>query len=63
MRKISGMNKRGGTFWNTPGMYLVEGQNAFAQLWKDPVYPILFITVDQILHLAFLWPVVLLIIL
>lgn len=35
----------------------------FASLWKEPVYPILFIAVDQILHLTFLWPVIYLILL
>lgn len=36
---------------------------AFVSLWKEPVYPILFIAVDQIFHLMFLWPVVLFILL
>lgn len=31
---------------------------AFAEMWSNPVYPILFIAVDQILHLTFLWPVI-----
>lgn len=35
----------------------------FIELWSQPIYPILFITVDQILHLTFLWPVVFLILL
>jgi hypothetical protein len=38
-------------------------QEQFIEAWKQPVAPILFITVDQILHLLFLWPIVLIAIL
>lgn len=34
------------------------GNQVFGEMWGSPVYPILFIAVDQILHLTFLWPVV-----
>jgi len=30
----------------------------FRKAWTQPIAPILFITVDQIMHLLFLWPVV-----
>lgn len=36
-----------------------SGMQVFAEMWSNPIYPILFIAVDQILHLTFLWPVVL----
>lgn len=36
-----------------------DKQTTFKQLWEQPVYPILFITIDQICHLTFLWPIVL----
>lgn len=32
-----------------------NGMQAFKELWSKPVYPILFIAVDQILHLSVLW--------
>lgn len=42
-----------GIFKNTPA------QEEFAKLFKtSPIYAILFIAVDQILHLLFLWPIV-----
>jgi len=53
LRKIPELKQ----FWDT------ELEFTFIQLWKKPVYPILFITVDQILHLTFLWPIVFLILL
>jgi hypothetical protein len=34
-------------------------EQQFLKAWKQPIAPILFITVDQILHLLFLWPIVL----
>ena len=63
MRKIPVLNEGGPGFWNTQIRHMLDGQKAFAESWKKPIYPILFIAVDQILHLAFLWPVVLLILL
>lgn len=35
----------------------------FMKAWSQPIAPILFITVDQILHLLFLWPVIAIILL
>lgn len=63
MRKISDLNPTGRKFNDTMLKDLTVGQEEFARLWKLPVYPILFIAVDQIFHLAFLWPVVFLILL
>ena len=40
-----------------------EPKEKFKELWLKPVYPILFIVVDQILHLLFLWPAITIIVL
>jgi len=63
MRKIPALDEKGRGFWDSSIGDVIGSQKAFAQLWKEPVYPILFIAVDQILHLSFLWPVVFLILL
>lgn len=40
------------------GISTKDTQAIFKWLWTQPVYPILFIAIDQILHLSFLWVVV-----
>lgn len=54
---LKGQSEDGTVSWG------IDLETQFQRLWYQPVYPILFIMVDQILHLTFLWPIVLLILL
>jgi hypothetical protein len=59
-RKIPELQKKNLSIKSEHCSFNKDEKQVFAELWSQPVYPILFIAVDQIFHLTFLWVVVLL---